>query len=157
MFHEELLGVFHGIRDRHTRYLLPAPLADATAFLPFTVDIANDQGAEVAIVTELLPGPDARRRFLPGIRVTHWNGVSIDRLLGLGVAGELRGTSGPVSPRELTVRPLRAFAPPAEDWVVVSYLDASGKGREARFEWRVLDWRNAESSRPLHEECRSGD
>jgi hypothetical protein len=85
MFHEELLGVFHGIRDRHTRYLLPAPLADATAFLPFTVDIANDQGAEVAIVTELLPELDGRRNFLPGIRVTHWNGVSIDRLLGLGV------------------------------------------------------------------------
>jgi hypothetical protein len=64
MFHEELLGVFHGIRDRHTRYLLPAPLADATAFLPFTVDIANDQGAEVAIVTELLPELDGRRNFL---------------------------------------------------------------------------------------------
>jgi hypothetical protein len=92
----------------------------------------------VAIVTELLPGVDAGRNFLPGIQLTHWNGVSIDRLLGLCVAGELRGTSGPFSPRELTVRPLRAFAPPAEDWVVVSYVDASGIGREARFEWQVL-------------------
>lgn len=138
MFHEELLGVFRGIRDRHTSYLLPVPLATATAFLPFTVDIANDQGGEVAIVTELLPGLDAGPDFAPGIQVTHWNGVSIDRLLGLGLAGEMRGASATFSPRELTVRPLRAFAPPAEDWVMVGYLDATGRRCEARFEWRVL-------------------
>jgi hypothetical protein len=146
-FHETLLDIFYSIRDRHTSYLLPEPLAHSTAFLPFAVDIAIDRsGSEVAIVTELLPGLGVQPDFLPGVQVTHWNGVPINRLLRLGPSEERRGAPAravrrsslaPFSPRELTVRPLRTLAPPAEDWVVVGYLDATGRRREVRFEWQV--------------------
>jgi hypothetical protein len=138
MFHEELLRVFRGVSDRHTRYLLPLPMGTATAFLPFTVDIAVEQGRDVAIITEVYP-PYVGRDFRPGVRLTHWNGVGIDRLLGFGLDRTTRRDESLVlPPRDLTIRPMRTVPPPAEDWVDVSFIDLSGKSRERRFEWQVV-------------------
>lgn len=38
LFHAELSGIFHSVRDLHTNYLLPEPFASRTAFLPFLVE-----------------------------------------------------------------------------------------------------------------------
>ena len=38
LFHAEVSEIFHSVRDLHTNYLLPEPLAGKAAFLPFLVE-----------------------------------------------------------------------------------------------------------------------
>ena len=73
-------------------------------------------------------------RVRPGVEVTHWNGMPIeravdvnaDRFAGSNLAARLaRGVES------LTIRPLRLHLPPDEEWVTVSYLDADGAAPRA--------------------------
>ena len=38
IFHRQMSGIFHSVRDLHTNYLLPAPFAGKIAYLPFLIE-----------------------------------------------------------------------------------------------------------------------
>ena len=139
IFHMEMSGIFHSVRDLHTNYLLPAPFAGMIAYLPFQVERYVADGAERFIVTRLAQGMSAPP-FGAGVEITHWNGMPIaravavnaDRFAGSNTAARLaRGVDS------LTIRALRMHLPPDEEWVTVSYLDGSGVRRELREPWLV--------------------
>src|SRR3954449_1223080 len=143
VFHAELSGIFHSVRDLHTNYLLPAPFAGMIAYLPFQVERCTDGDAEKYVVTRVAQGMSAPP-FGVGVEITHWNGMPIaravavnaDRFAGSNTAARLaRGIDS------LTIRSLRLHLPPDEEWVTVSYLDGDGVRRELREPWLVA--RNA--------------
>ena len=144
-FHNEMISIFVRLRDLHTNYILPRPYSDGVAFLPFHVEEyfegAGSKAKPVFIVTEV-SGRLSDPNFKPGVIVTHWNGIAMataveinaDREAGSNLdARHLQGLE------TLTNRWMGMSLPPAEDWVVVNYLPANGKGpsREARFAWQV--------------------
>jgi C-terminal processing protease CtpA/Prc len=139
VFHMEMSGIFHSVRDLHTNYLLPAPFAGMIAYLPFQVERYGDGADETYIVTRLAQGMSAPP-FGVGVEITHWNGIPIrravavnaDRFAGSNMAARLaRGVDS------LTLRSLRIHLAPDEEWVTVSYLDADGVHRELREPWLV--------------------
>jgi hypothetical protein len=138
-FHHEISSIFLSVRDLHTNYLLPAPFNGMIAYLPFQVERCVDDGAETYIVSHMAAGVSSPP-FVPGVEVTHWNGVPIaeavvvsgDRFAGSNRAARLaRGIDA------LTVRPLRLHLPPDEEWVTVTYLDDGGVRHELRQPWLV--------------------
>lgn len=144
-FHNELISIFVRLRDLHTNYILPEPYRSRVAFLPFHVEEyfegTGAQKKQVFVVTEVT-GRLSDPNFKPGVIVTHWNGVPIatavdinaDREAGSNLdARHLQGL------QTLTNRWMGMSLPPDEEWVVVSYLPATGTGpvREARFAWQV--------------------
>jgi hypothetical protein len=139
VFHMEMAGIFHSVRDLHTNYLLPAPFAGQIAYLPFQVERFADGADEKYIVTRVAQGMSAPP-FGVGVEITHWNGMPIkravavnaDRFAGSNMAARLaRGVDS------LTIRSLRLHLPPDEEWVTVSYLDRDGVRRELREPWLV--------------------
>ena len=139
VFHMEMSGIFHSVRDLHTNYLLPAPFAGMIAYLPFQVERYGEGADEKYIVTRLAQGMSAPP-FGVGVEITHWNGMPIkravavnaDRFAGSNMAARLaRGVDS------LTIRALRMHLPPDEEWVTVSYLDGAGVRRELREPWLV--------------------
>lgn len=78
--------------------------------------------------------------FRPGVEVTYWNGVPIDRAVELngerqaGSNLEARHARGLDS---LTIRPLVISPPPDEETVVVGYRAEDGTDMEIKVEWAV--------------------
>jgi C-terminal processing protease CtpA/Prc len=139
IFHMEMSGIFHSVRDLHTNYLLPAPFAGMIAYLPFQVERCLDGADEKYLVTRIAQGMSAPP-FGVGVEITHWNGIPIkravavnaDRFAGSNIAARLaRGVDS------LTLRSLRIHLAPDEEWVTVSYLDADRVRRELREPWLV--------------------
>jgi C-terminal processing protease CtpA/Prc len=140
-FHDEMIAIFHSLRDLHTNYVLPASYQNQTAFLPFLVEEFFDGAPPVRnyVVTKLLPGatyPD----FQPGVLLKYWNGTPIDRVVEMNAQREAGSNEDARHARgleALTIRPMGLTAPPDEDWVVVGY-ESNGKPREHRFDWQVF-------------------
>src|SRR5215218_5856492 len=139
IFHMEMSGIFHSVRDLHTNYLLPTPFAGMIAYLPFQVERYTEGDDEKYIVTRTAQGMSAPP-FGVGVQITHWNGMPIkravavnaDRFAGSNIAARLaRGVDS------LTIRSLRLHLPPDEEWVTVTYLDGDGVPRELRESWLV--------------------
>ena len=98
-FHNEMISIFKELRDLHTNYILPAPYNQHTAFLPFLMEEYFESGERRYIVTRMLAGFQ-HETFAPGVEVTHWSGVPVDRAT----------TPSPALPRESADRdrsPLR--------------------------------------------------
>jgi hypothetical protein len=146
-FHNELTDIFTNLRDLHTNYLLPDYFARSAAFLPFRVKYCWENGERIYIVTQTMPGV-TDPNFQPGVRITYWNAVLIDRAVEIAAsyhagsnpaARHARGVDG------LTQRGLRMSAPPDDEWVIVGYVDLAGEQREFRAEWSVtagpVGWR----------------
>ena len=137
-FHAEMSEIFHSMRDLHTNYLLPEPYASRVAFLPFLVEEYFTDTVAQYMVTKVARGADLAG-LEPGVLVTHWNGMPIDRAVEVNAAryagsnAAARHTRGVES---LTVRPLRVHRFPDEDWVVVRYLK-DGEARELQVPWLV--------------------
>ncbi len=142
-FHDEMIRIFHSLRDLHTNYVLPASYQRKTAFLPFLVEEYFTGGAAPArryVVTRLLPGFQDPH-FVPGVELTHWNGVPIARAVELNADREAGSNQDARLARgleALTIRPIGLTAPPDEVWVIVRY-ENNGQSRELRFEWRVFE------------------
>ena len=141
-FHDELIAIFTELRDLHTNYILPLPYQSKTAFLPFRVQEFFEGEQRRYVVSEvnetLLPDPELR----PGVLVTHWNGIPIDRAVQLNAARQAGSNLDARHARGLntmTVRPMRQSAPPDEEWVVLGYRGADGQARESSIEWRVFE------------------
>src|SRR4051795_7868037 len=59
VFHAEMSGIFHSVRDLHTNYLLPAPFAGMIAYLPFQVERYGEGTDEKYLVTRIAQGMPA--------------------------------------------------------------------------------------------------
>lgn len=139
-FHNAMITSFKSVRDLHTNYILPTPYNEHTAFLPFLMEEFYDRdGARHYIVSRLILGfEDAS--FVPGVEITHWSGVPIDRAVEINAdreagsneaARHVRGLDG------MTVRPMALSLPPDAEWVIVDYL-SDGEAREIRLPWQVF-------------------
>lgn len=138
VFHEEMISIFTSVRDLHTNYILPAPYRSAAAALPFVIGeyFEGDARRYVVFATS---GNDPD--FRPGMPVTHWNGVPLERAIEHNARNQAGGNAAAKHARGLqrmTVRPLMMSLPPDESWVDVRCLGPGGAAREKRFEWTVL-------------------
>jgi C-terminal processing protease CtpA/Prc len=124
-FHDELIRIFTGLRDLHTNYNLPQPYASKTAFLPFLIEEFFEGDERRYLVSKTFAG-FSHPTFKPGVVVTHWNGMPIDRAVELNAEREAgsnddarhaRGIEG------MTLRPMRSASPPDEEFVAVGYSD----------------------------------
>ena len=142
LFHAELSGIFHSVRDLHTNYLLPSPFAGKVAYLPFRVEeYVDDAGASHYVVAGVVQGFSAPG-FGPGAEVTHWGGIPIDRAVDLNAArfaGSNAAARHSRGVQSLTVRPLVIHLPPDEEWVTVSYVGTDGAEHELRQAWLVTE------------------
>ena len=138
-FHAEMTSIFTSVRDLHTNYLLPSPYREVVATLPFRVE-DYFEGEERRYIVTATAGAMPDPKFEKGVRITHWNGVPIDRAVAAAAdrhagsnlpARHSRGLAG------LTQRPLRIVLPPEEEWVTVSYVALDGSALEARFPWQT--------------------
>ena len=89
-FHQELLSIFVELRDLHTNYLLPDPYSGRTAFLPFLMEEFVQDGTPRLMVSKLRAG-FSDPHFVPGVEVTYWNGVPIDRAVEVNAARQAGG------------------------------------------------------------------
>jgi hypothetical protein len=138
-FHHELSSIFLSVCDLHTNYLLPAPFSGMIAYLPFQVERCADGGSEKYIVSHMAQGV-SNPPFVPGVEITHWNGVPIDEAVtvsGDRFAGSNRAARLARGLDALTLRPLRLHLPPDEEWVTVTYLDDGAVRHELRQPWLV--------------------
>ena len=141
-FHAEMSQIFHSLRDLHTNYLLPQPYAGAVAYLPFLIEeYTGDEGEPRYLVSHVVQG-FGEEGFGPGVEVTHWCGIPIDRAVELNAArfaGSNAAARHSRGLQSLTVRPLVIHVPPDEDWVSLGYRGTDGAARELRHEWLVTE------------------
>lgn len=151
-FHDEMISIFTHLRDLHTNYILPEPFTNRVAYLPFRIQDFLDGEKRQYVVTGVTAGavtpegnPYAKREdkyFKPGVLVTHWNGIPIDRAVAINAEREAGSNLEARRARGLeamTIRPLSVSLAPDEDWVVVTYkASVNGQAREIRFDWNVL-------------------
>ena len=143
-FHYEMAAILTGLRDAHTRYVGPAALAGRSATLGFLVESFGAPPDQRYIVSKVPADPSliGDEHFVAGVELRWWNGVPIDRAVDLHADHETGGRPDSRRARAvttLTLRDLRFGSPPDEHWVVIGYLDATGKERELRLDWRVLE------------------
>lgn len=143
-FHHELAAIFLSMRDLHTNYLLPDPIANKIAFVPFLVeDFFEEDEAEGPrryLVTRLFDGFQ-EPPFAPGVEILRWNGIMIDRAVELNgnrFAGSNLEARRARGIETLTVRPLIQSLPPDEDFVLVEYRTPNGRLHELRVPWFVF-------------------
>ena len=141
-FHDEMIEIFHSLRDLHTNYMLPEAYRGRIAFLPFLLQeyFEGNPRQRHYIVTRLLPC-FSHPTFAVGIAVTHWNGIPIDRAVELNAAREAGSNPDAGHARgleALTLRPMMLSAPPDEVWVIIGYRTEAGQNFEVRLEWQVM-------------------
>lgn len=138
-FHHEMTDIFTSLRDLHTNYILPAHFSQMVAFLPFLVEACFENGQREYIVSQTVPG-FSHPTFVPGVKLTYWNGVPIDRAVEIAAshhagsnpaARHARGVAG------LTKRAMSIAPPPDEEWAVVGYEDLNGAPQEFRADWTI--------------------
>jgi hypothetical protein len=139
-FQDEMISIFIGLRDLHTNYILPAPYAGRTAFVPFRIEEYWEEGTRRYLVSAIKQGVDLPP-FVVGVEVTHWNGIPIDRAVTLN--GERNGGSN-VDARHarglasMTARPMGLLASPDDEWVDITFI-ADGEAHVQNFGWQVLE------------------
>jgi hypothetical protein len=147
-FHNEMISIFVQLRDLHTNYILPEPYRSRVAFLPFHIEECFDSPdlkkgpVSQYVVTEVIKKL-SEASFKPGVVVTHWNGIPIDRAVEINAereAGSNLDARHLQGLQSMTNRWMGMSLPPDEEWVVVQYRPDIDKGpdREARFKWQVF-------------------
>jgi len=84
-FHDEMISIFTHLRDLHTNYVLPEPFRTRIAFVPFRLE---EFGLEPSYVVTQVSPLVTDRFFRPGVTVTHWNNIPIDRAVELNAERE---------------------------------------------------------------------
>jgi hypothetical protein len=138
-FHDEMISVFTHLRDLHTNYVLPEPFRSRTAFVPFRLEEFFEGNKPRYVVTQVSPIVDDPN-FKPGVIVTHWNNVPIDRAIELNADREAGSNVAARHARGLaamTIRWMGMSLPPDEERVTVRYRDGSQK-RQIEFDWQVI-------------------
>ena len=138
-FHESLVQILARVRDRHLSFYGRSPYGYAAA-LPFTIETCWEQGRKLYVVTKTDQGVQFKA-LKPGARVSHWNGIPIDRYVRLSSNLFDGGNEAAALARSLaflTHRPLMQFGPPLEDWVDLRFT-LNGTESEERFAWIGFD------------------
>lgn len=139
-FHDQMIVIFKRLRDLHTNYILPAPYNQHTAFLPFLMEeFYDDAGERHYVVTRLLQG-FTHPTFAPGVEVTSWSGVPIERAVEVNADREAGSNEAARHVRGLdnmTVRPMVLSLPPDAEWVDVGYRSGDDE-LEVRLPWQVF-------------------
>ncbi len=142
-FHREIAGILVNLRDAHTAYIAPSPLAGAAARLPFLVEQYGPDTAPRFVVSKVIRELVSDRRFVEGVELIEWNGVPIADAVRRRGESERGGRPDSAMARaldSLTFRPLGIGPPPDERWVIVGYRRHDDDPlREHRFEWRFID------------------
>lgn len=138
-FHNRMIEVFQGLRDLHTNYTLPSPYNGMVAYLPFDIEEYFEGEERKYMVSRVESGVGGHPTFRPGVEVTHWNGMPIERAVEEN--GKRHAGSNPEANRargldRMAVRPLRMSLPPDEEWITITYK-AQGGAREVRFHWNL--------------------
>jgi hypothetical protein len=138
-FHDEMISIFNHLRDLHTNYVLPEPFRSRTAFVPFRIEEYFEGKRRRYVVTQVSPLVDDPQ-FKPGVTVTHWNNIPINRAVELNAEREAgsnvhaRRARGVAS---MTIRWMGMSLPPDEETVTVRYR-AGNRSREIDFDWQVI-------------------
>ncbi len=138
-FHDEMISIFMGLRDLHTNYILPDPHQKMNVFLPFLIEEFYEGDRRQYMVSKVLTG-FSHPTFKPGVTVTHWNGIPIDRAVeinGNRYAGSNEEARHARGVERMTIRPLMMMLPPDEEWVNVTYVEGT-QTYEQKFEWQVI-------------------
>ena len=139
-FLEEVNAIFTDLRDLHTGVGPPEPLRSAVAVLGVLVERYIRGDEPVYVVTKIARGMRTGE-LLEGMRVTHWNGVPIDRAVARHAA-RTRGANDAArlarGLESLTVRPLAQHLPPDEHWVDLTFVTPDRRSLTTRLHWRVL-------------------
>ena len=142
-FHREIAGILTNLRDAHTAYIAPSPLAGAAARLPFLVEQFGPDTAPRFIVSKVIRQLVPDTQFSEGAELIEWNGVPIADAVRRRGESERGGRPDSAMARaldSLTFRPLGIGPPPDERWVIVGYRRHDDSAlREHRFEWRFID------------------
>lgn len=139
-FHDEMIDIFTDLRDLHTNYILPSAYASKTAFLPFLVEEFFEAGRRRYLVSKMLQN-FTHPTFKPGVLLTSWSGVPIDRAVELNSdrqAGSNPDARHARGLEALTIRTMAMSSPPDEHWVLVGYQDGA-TAHELRIDWRVFE------------------
>lgn len=140
LFHNEMIDIFTSLRDSHTNYILPNSIQQFAAFLPFTIEEYFTNSTPRYIVSKVTPGYINNSTFIPGVEVTHWNGIPIRRFIEI-LAARSTGSNN-VARRArtiytLTTRPLSHTLSPDEDWVIITYTGSQG-AEDVRVAWKAF-------------------
>ena len=146
-FLRELTFVINRLRDQHTQLYVHGRdprRARYVAALPFLVEVFGEYRTPTYVVTKVSDTVDDDG-FVPGVRVTTWNGVPFSRAVDLYAETLTGGRLDARRARALetmTQRPLAYLPRPDELWVDIGYQadDAvDGPDRTIRFEWRAIE------------------
>jgi Peptidase family S41 len=140
-FHQSIIQLIAKVRDRHLTFYGKAPYGLSVG-LCFSVEQCWKDKKPQYIVTKV----DCRvksklKKLRVGARVTHWNGVEIDKYLRLNAAVFGDGNDAASFARSLaflTQRPLQDFGQPLEESVELGFL-LGGVPDQERFVWEGLD------------------
>ena len=141
-FHDEMISIFMELRDLHTNYLLPVPFAFMTASLPLLIGEFFEDGERKYLVTDVIAGRIDDPQFEPGVMITHWNGIPMDRAVELNAdrqAGSNPDARHAQGINTMTDRYMGLSAAPEETWVNLTYVTTDGQERETRVEWLVSE------------------
>ena len=138
-FYDEMISIFMGLQDLHTNFVLPPPFQGTTVLLPVRIEEFIEGDERRYIATQVAPDL-GDPLFKPGVVVTHWNGIPMDRAVELNARRQ--GGSNPAASHArglnaLTARPLALLQPPDEEWVTLGYV-SDGQDKEIRLDWRVI-------------------
>jgi hypothetical protein len=141
-FHNQMISIFVSLRDLHTNYVLPQYYSEFIAFLPFYLEefYDNQQSDECHYVVSKMVAGFSDPQFKPGVVVTHWNGIPIDRAVEINAdknAGSNPDARHARGLENMTIRPMSMSLPPDEEWVVIGY-QAGGKDLEIKIPWQVF-------------------
>ena len=138
-FHDEMIEIFTHLRDLHTNYILPSPYNKRTAFVPFRLEEFFEEDERKYIVTEVSPA-FSTVKFKPGVIVTHWNNIPIDRAVELNAEREAGSNLDARHARGLssmTMRWMAVSVPPDEERVQLRYLSGD-ESLEISFDWQIF-------------------
>jgi C-terminal processing protease CtpA/Prc len=142
-FHREIGGILTNLRDAHTVYIAPSPLAGTAARLPFLVEQFGSEDKPRFIVSKVIRELITDKQFGEGAEIIEWNGVPIADAVRRRGESERGGRPDSAMARaldSLTFRPLGLGPAPDERWVIVGYRrNEDAPIRERRFEWRFID------------------
>jgi hypothetical protein len=154
VFHEEMLRVFAGARDRHTSYFLPDPYLGSAACLAVMIEAYDDGGEPRFVVTAVAPRIQRGLRIKAGDEVTHWNGTPIAAFVRRRAESRAQSNDSAraaTALSSLTIRPLMAVPVPDEDEVILTYRAAREDGGAPPADARPLRQRLRWSVRGLSE------
>ncbi len=141
-FHREIGSILTNLRDAHTAYIAPSPLAGSAARLPFLVEQFGSESVPRFIVSKVIPDLVTDDDFVEGVEIIEWNGVPIVDAVRRRGESERGGRPDSAMARaldSLTFRPLGIGPPPDERWIIVGYRPGDDAPlRELRFDWRFI-------------------